>query len=105
VGTPFVATRTAGNADWARNWHAGVVVEPGSPEALALGILTILEDAPRAEAMGASGVRFADHFRTDRVAERMLALCRSAIAGSPLTADLKEPAELRAAAAGAEARP
>jgi glycosyltransferase involved in cell wall biosynthesis len=105
VGTPFVATRTAGNADWARNWHSGVVVEPGSPEALALGILTILEDATRAEAMGASGVRFADHFRTDRVAERMLALCRAAVAGSPLTADLKEPAELRAAAAGAEARP
>jgi glycosyltransferase involved in cell wall biosynthesis len=105
VGTPFVTTRTAGNADWARDWNAGLVVEPGSPEALAQGILAVLEDAPRAEAMGANGVRLAVHFSTDRVAERMLALCRCAATGSSLTADLREPRELRAAAAGGEARP
>jgi glycosyltransferase involved in cell wall biosynthesis len=105
VGTPFVATRTAGNADWARDWDAGVVVEPGSPDALARGILTVLEDSRLAEAMGANGVRFAAHFRTDRVAERMLALCRCAVAGSPLTAELREPAELRSAPAAAEVLP
>jgi glycosyltransferase involved in cell wall biosynthesis len=104
VGTPFVATRTAGNADWARDWDAGLVVEPGSPEALARGILAVLEDASRAEAMGANGIRFAAHFRTERVAERMLALCRCAATGSSLTAELREPGELRYAAAAGEGR-
>jgi glycosyltransferase involved in cell wall biosynthesis len=94
VGTPFVATRTSGNAEWAKEWAAGLIVEPGSAEALSRAVVMLLGDTVRAEAMGANGVRFAAHFATDRVAERMLALCRCAATREPLPADLREPHDL-----------
>jgi glycosyltransferase involved in cell wall biosynthesis len=94
VGTPFVVTRTSGNAEWAKEWDAGLIVEPRSADALSRAVSMLLGDTVRADAMGANGVRFAAHFATDRVAERMLALCRCAATRKPLPADLREPHDL-----------
>jgi len=91
VGTPFVATRTAGNAAWAREWNCGVVVEPSSAEGLAGSITRLLEEPHRAAVLGENGLRFADHFRTAPVAERILALCRVAAKRARLPLELREP--------------
>jgi glycosyltransferase involved in cell wall biosynthesis len=98
VGTPFVATDTTGNSDWARGWSCGVVVPSGSPAALAAGLRSVLEDPGSAAAMGRHGIRFAEFFRTRAVAERILALCGHAVQGGDLPPDLREPAGLRGAA-------
>jgi glycosyltransferase involved in cell wall biosynthesis len=94
VGTPFVSTRTAGNAEWARPWNCGVVVEPSSVEGLAAGITGLLADPARAAALGTNGLAFAEHFRTAPVAERILALCLIAAERACLPTELKEPFEL-----------
>ncbi len=94
VGTPFVATRTAGNAAWAREWNCGVVIEPSAAAELAGGITGLLEEPRRAAVLGENGLRFAEHFRTAPVAERILALCLVAAERKCLPPELKEPVEL-----------
>jgi glycosyltransferase involved in cell wall biosynthesis len=94
VGTPFVSTRTAGNAEWARPWNCGVVVEPSSVEGLAAGITGLLANPGRAAVLGTNGLAFAQHFRTAPVAERILALCLVAAEKACLPTELKEPFEL-----------
>ena len=94
AGTPFVVTRTTGNADWARSWNCGIIVEPSSPAELATAIARLLRDPAEADAMGKNGVRFANEFRTGRVADRMLALCCVAAEGAALPEDLRVPKEL-----------
>jgi glycosyltransferase involved in cell wall biosynthesis len=94
VGTPFVATRTSGNAGWAREWDCGLIVEPASADQLATAISSLLGDAGRANTLGENGLRFAEEFRTERVAERMLALCRVAASGTGLPPDLRQPEDL-----------
>jgi glycosyltransferase involved in cell wall biosynthesis len=95
VGTPFVATRTTGNAGWAREWNCGLVIEPSAPQELAQAIGILLRDDSLADVMGGNGLRFAQEFRTERVADRMLELCRLAAARAPLPPDLREPYDLR----------
>lgn len=102
VGTPFVATRTSGNAEWARPWHCGLIVEPQSPEALAAGLQSLLADPALAVSMGKRGLPFAEQFRTPVVADRMLALCEHALRGGPLASELREPEGLRHPAADVE---
>jgi glycosyltransferase involved in cell wall biosynthesis len=94
VGTPFVATRTSGNAGWAREWDCGLIVEPASAPALAAAISTLLTDDARATTLGENGLRFAEEFRTERVARRMLALCQVAATHAELPQELREPEDL-----------
>lgn len=94
VGTPFVATRSAGNAEWARAWRCGIIIEPGSAEDLATGLNMVLGSPVEAEAMGHRGLRFAEKFRTQVVADRLLALFDHAVSGGPVPAQLRVPADL-----------
>jgi glycosyltransferase involved in cell wall biosynthesis len=96
VGTPFVATRTSGNAGWAHGWNCGVVVEPASAGALARAIADLLRDPSRAELMGENGLAFAEGFRTDHVADRMLAICRLAADGAAVPPEMRSARELLA---------
>lgn len=91
VGTPFVVSRAAGNAEWAREWGCGVIVEPSLPDDLARGIVRVLGDPAGGESMGRKGVLFAEQFRPEPVAERILGLCRCVAEGVPLPEDLKLP--------------
>lgn len=100
VGTPFVATRAAGTPDWAREWGCGLIVEPCAPGELAGALVQALSDPDSAAAMGRSGRRFAELFRPEVVAARLLDLCRCAAESAPLTEDLRLPqAVLRPAGA------
>lgn len=94
VGTPFVATSAAGTTDWAEAWRCGVVVEPQDPAALAGALADVLKDPASAAAMGERGRLFAERFRPEAVAERIVALCSCAVSGLPLPPWLLEPLEL-----------
>jgi glycosyltransferase involved in cell wall biosynthesis len=94
VGTPFVVTRTSGNAGWAKEWDCGLIVEPASPSELAQAISHILGDEARGDALGENGLRFAQEFRTSKIADRMLALCQVAAKRADLPEALREPKEL-----------
>ena len=94
VGTPFVATNAAGTTDWAQAWKCGVVVEPQDPQALAAALASLLKDPSLRAAMGDRGRLFAEGFRPEAVAERILALCACAISGESIPPWLREPAEL-----------
>jgi glycosyltransferase involved in cell wall biosynthesis len=91
VGTPFVATRTSGNAGWARDWNCGILIEPASPDQLASAIVGYLSDGARANVLGQNGLRFAEEFRTAHVADRMLDICQVAAEGGALPAELRAP--------------
>ncbi len=87
AGAPIVASNLEGYANVARNGREAVLVEPGSPEALAAGITKVLGDAECARSLVAAGRARADEFSMDRLAERYLALYEplvrpSAAAGS-----------------------
>lgn len=100
VGTPFVATRAAGTPDWAREWECGLIVAPCAPGELAVALVQALSDPDSAAAMGRSGRRFAESFRPEVVAARLIDLCRCATESAPLTDDLRLPqAVLRPAGA------
>ena len=79
VGTPFVATNAAGTTDWAQAWKCGVVMEPQDPQALAAALASLLNDPSRSTAMGDRGRLFAERFRPEAVAERILGLCACAV--------------------------
>lgn len=75
VGTPAAVTRTAGIADWVAETRSGLVVEEGSPDALAGGLIQLLcNESLRAE-MGARGVIAARAFSSSVVGERLIELC------------------------------
>ncbi len=75
VGTPSIVTRTAGIADLVSNAGCGLVVEPGSPEALAAGIRALLMDPARRAEFSARGVEFARRFASPVIASELVALC------------------------------
>ncbi len=54
---PVVATRVGGNAEVVVDGETGRLVPPGDPPALARAIAEVLDDAPRARAMGEAGRR------------------------------------------------
>lgn len=90
VATPFVATRTAGNALWAPEWHCGLIVEPRDPDALATALIRVLCDPAEARRMGLNGLSFAALFSPDKVAERTIWFCESALKGGPLPTGLAQ---------------
>ena len=94
VGTPVVSTASTGTVEWAKAWRCAVVVEPSNPESLAHGLLEVLGDPSRAASMSLRGPPFAQRFRPEPVAERILALCQVAARGGSLPPGLREPREL-----------
>ncbi|HEC24176.1 MAG TPA: glycosyltransferase family 1 protein, partial [Chloroflexi bacterium] len=66
-GLPVVSTRTAGAQEIVRDGETGLLCNVGDPADMAEKIVALLDDPPRAEAMGAAGRAFVlekfDHAR------------------------------------------
>jgi glycosyltransferase involved in cell wall biosynthesis len=73
VGTPVVATRVGGLAEVVDDGITGVLVEPGRPDALAAGVLDVLQ---RRNAMSGAARAAARRFGADAYADRVEALIR-----------------------------
>lgn len=72
-GTAVVASARGGPAELVRDGVTGILVEPGSPEALAGALLSLLGNRERAEAMGRDGRRFALERLTETIfVDRMI---------------------------------
>jgi glycosyltransferase involved in cell wall biosynthesis len=78
AGVPVVATGVGGVAELVSDGRDGLVVDPGSPEALAAGLVTILGDPHGARRMGDQARRTArERFSRARMAEKVRALYES----------------------------
>jgi glycosyltransferase involved in cell wall biosynthesis len=73
VGTPVVATRVGGLAEVVDDGVTGLLVAPGEPQALAAGVLEVLE---RRDAMSGAARQAARRFGADAYADRVEALIR-----------------------------
>ncbi|MGH9116406.1 MAG: glycosyltransferase family 4 protein [Acidimicrobiales bacterium] len=74
AGTPVVASDLPGYRNVARGGADALLVAPDDPEALAAGLLGVLDDRATAERLVASGRERADVFSMDRLARRYLAI-------------------------------
>ncbi|MSR47674.1 MAG: glycosyltransferase family 1 protein [Planctomycetes bacterium] len=59
AGRPLVATRVGGIPEFVTDGANGLLVAPDSSEALATAMASLLEDRPRARALGRAGAEFA----------------------------------------------
>jgi glycosyltransferase involved in cell wall biosynthesis len=77
---PLVATRVGGMVDSVRDGETGVLVEPDSPADLARGILELLRDPRRAQALGRAGRRLMlERFTLGRTADELAQLYTSRV--------------------------
>ncbi len=76
LGVPVVATRVGGVPDVVEDGRQGLLVPPADPAALAKGVAAILEDRPRAAAMGEAGMARARLFSAEVTLQRYAALYR-----------------------------
>jgi glycosyltransferase involved in cell wall biosynthesis len=80
-GKPVVAFGVGGVNEAVRNGETGLLVETGNTDALAEGLLKLLDDEPMRLRMGAEGRRFvSDNFTWDLCAHKMLNVYREALA-------------------------
>ncbi len=72
----IVATDVAGCREVVRHGESGLLFEPGSPDALANAVLTLLDDPDRRRAMGRRGREIVaeGEFAIEHVVERTLAV-------------------------------
>ena len=85
AGRPIVATDVCDAGRWLAD-GAGLVVTPGSPDALAAAISYVLENPDRAEAMGARArLRLVQLASEDRLSARMCGVVEAAIDGRSVT--------------------
>jgi glycosyltransferase involved in cell wall biosynthesis len=77
AGTPVVATRSGGMAEYVVPGRNGALVEPGEPAALADALASVLEGAP---SMSSAALEDAGRFSSDRVADRVADALREALA-------------------------
>jgi glycosyltransferase involved in cell wall biosynthesis len=79
TGLPVVATRVGGTPALVEDHRTGLLVPPDDPEALARGILKVIETRGMGTEMGAQGRRRAlAEFGIERMIERMDAFyCRA----------------------------
>jgi glycosyltransferase involved in cell wall biosynthesis len=69
-GVPVVATASAGTSDIVRHGLDGLLVDAHTPQAVATGLIGILESDPRRTAMSLAATESADRFAIARVARR-----------------------------------
>jgi len=74
LGVPVAATRVGGVPDVVEDGRQGLLVPPADPAALAVAVAALLEDRPRAAAMGAAGRARAHRFSLEVMLERLEAL-------------------------------
>lgn len=68
---PIVASGTGGLAEIVRHDETGLTASPGSPQALAEQILTVLNDSKKAQRLAAGAKRdLLEHFTWNRIAEK-----------------------------------
>jgi glycosyltransferase involved in cell wall biosynthesis len=80
VGTPCVAVDVGGAPETIEDGVDGVRV-PNDPEAFGAAVVDLLNDPARLEVMSAAAVRGADRRTPERMAEKVLAVYRRAMAG------------------------
>lgn len=71
-GIPIVSTTAAAIPEVVPHRHAGILVPPDSPDALADALIELLEQPALCAEYGAFGQSFVEHFSWERVAERFL---------------------------------
>jgi glycosyltransferase involved in cell wall biosynthesis len=75
MGTPVIASKAGGPLSILQDGVSGVLCPPGRPEALATGILALLDDPDRARRIGATGrARVEAEFSVPRFTERLSAV-------------------------------
>lgn len=89
VGTPFVATETAGTPEYTRGWDCGLIVPAQDEQALAAGLIKLLKAPPLREQMGQNGQVLAKNFSTERIGERLLQAYQFILAGKPVPEELR----------------
>ncbi|HEY6237911.1 MAG TPA: glycosyltransferase family 4 protein, partial [Thermoplasmata archaeon] len=79
-GTPVIAARVGGIPEFVPEGKAGVLVPPGEAAALGEALLSLWDDAPRRQRLGAFGRSEVVPFYTwDRVVDRLLEVYREAL--------------------------
>jgi glycosyltransferase involved in cell wall biosynthesis len=76
---PIVASRVGGLPEIVRDGDNGILIEPGSPDALQAAILSLYDDPDLRRRIGATGRDFSRNFTADAMAARYLDLYRKAI--------------------------
>ena len=88
VGTPVVATRVDGLPEVVQEGVTGALVEPGSPEDLARGVLRVLE---RRDDLGEAARRSATRFHVDAYVDRVERLITAPTRDAPARGARREP--------------
>lgn len=74
-GLPVVATKHGGPLEIVKDGETGLLVEPGRADAIARGVLSLVDDPARAAAMGAAGrQRAVAEYSIDRTVARLQVL-------------------------------
>jgi glycosyltransferase involved in cell wall biosynthesis len=85
AGVPVVATSVGGIPDLIADERTGILVEPGSPGALAAAVTRLLSDDARSQAMGNRARNYAlARFSIERMADRVAEAYRSHLSGRTL---------------------
>lgn len=71
-GKPIVATRVGGVPEVVREGENAILVEPESPQALAEGIVKLLENSDLAKRFGERGREIVKNFTWDKIVERYI---------------------------------
>jgi D-inositol-3-phosphate glycosyltransferase len=79
VGTPAVVCRTAGIASYITEHHAGVVVPPAAPDALAAAMIELLGDGERWLRASRGARAMAENFSLDHTADRVRQMYERAV--------------------------
>jgi glycosyltransferase involved in cell wall biosynthesis len=88
LGLPIVASDLEPIREVVEDGRCAVLVPPRTPGALASAISSLLDDRPRAEALGLEGREiFRRRFTLDRITQRMVELCRR-VAGQTTEAEV-----------------
>jgi len=72
AGLPVVACRAASVPEIVEDRRTGLLVNPGSPDALATAMETLLMNEPLRKELGAAGTRRVEAFDVERVAQRFV---------------------------------
>jgi phosphatidyl-myo-inositol alpha-mannosyltransferase len=83
AGLPIVASDIPGYREVVRAGVEGLLVPPGDPSALAVGLRRLLTDATLSQALGAAGRKRAERFRWPVVIEQIESAYHDARAGGP----------------------
>ena len=83
AGLPIVATAADGNAEAVEDGVNGLLTPPGDPQALAEGVLRLLDDPALATQMSAAGRERADEFGARKMVDDIAALYETLLANVP----------------------